>query len=104
MFENVTKCNVTIALGLFQHDQIKDEIVKQDILPFLLDCANSLTQRALVLIYEILWSLTFFEDIARALRANDAFLQKILTMSQDTTNRPLKKAVDGLYWKLVQGR
>ncbi|CAF2736925.1 unnamed protein product [Rotaria sp. Silwood2] len=88
--------------GLVQHDQIKDEIIKQNALPFLLECTNQLTRRALVLIFEILWCLTFFEEIARVLRADLNFLDKIQTISKDNKNEPLKKAVDGLVWKLIQ--
>ncbi|CAF2606175.1 unnamed protein product [Rotaria sp. Silwood2] len=88
--------------GLVQHDQIKDEIIKQNALPFLLQCTNQLTRRALVLIFEILWCLTFFEEIARVLRADLNFLDKIQTISKDNKNEPLKKAVDGLVWKLIQ--
>ncbi|CAF0829826.1 unnamed protein product [Rotaria sp. Silwood1] len=88
--------------GLVQHDQIKDEIIKQNALPFLLECTNQLTRRALILIFEILWCLTFIEEIARALRADSNFLDKIQTISKDNNNEPLKKAIDGLVWKLIQ--
>jgi hypothetical protein len=64
---------------------------------------TQLTNKALVLLIEILWSLTFFEEIALALRANPDFLQKIQIMSKDNSNEPLKRAVDGLVWKLIQG-
>ncbi len=89
--------------GLVQHDQIKDEIIKQNALPFLLDCTNKLTGRALVLIFETLWCLIFVEEIACALRANSDFLQRIETISKDSNDEPLKKAAGGLVWKLIQG-
>ena len=60
-------------------------------------------KRALVLLIEILWSLTFVEEIAQTLRANLEFLSRIQTISQDNLNEPLKKAADGLIWKLIQG-
>ncbi|CAF3619897.1 unnamed protein product [Rotaria sordida] len=88
--------------GLVQHDQIKDEIVKQNVLPYLLECTNQLTKKALALIFEILWSLTFFDEIARILRADSNFLDKIQTISKNQKLEPLKKAVDGLVWKLIQ--
>ncbi len=98
----VTKIDLSFS-GLVQHDQIKDEIIKQNALPFLLECTNKLTGRPLVLIFEILWCLTFFEESACALRANSGFLQRIETISKDNSNEPLKKATDGLIWKLIQG-
>ena len=89
---------------LVQHDQIKDEIIKQNAVPFLLECTKKLVKRALVLIIEILWSLTFIEEIAQALRADSDFLSRIQTISQDNLNEALKKAADGLVWKLIQGK
>jgi hypothetical protein len=90
-------------LGLVQHDQMKDEVIKQNALPFLLECTNKLTDRAQILILETLWSLTFREEGALALRSNDKFLDKIQTISSDSKNEPLKKAADGLVWKLIRG-
>jgi hypothetical protein len=89
--------------GLVQHDQIKDEIIKQNALPFLLECTKKLVKRSLVLIFEILWCLTFFEEIARTLRVSSEFLKRIQNISKDNSNEPLKKAADGLVWKLIQG-
>ncbi|CAF3748826.1 unnamed protein product [Adineta steineri] len=88
--------------GLVQHDQIKDEIIKQNALPFLLACTDELTEKALILLYEILWCLAFFEDIASSLSANPNFLDKILTISKDSNSMSLKRAVGGLIWKLIQ--
>ncbi len=72
-------------------------------LPFLIECTNKLTDRAHVLILEILWSLTFHEEVALVLRRNDEFLGKIEIISQDSEDEPLKKAADGLFWKLIRG-
>lgn len=82
---------------------MKDEVIKQNALPFLLECTNKLTDRAQILILETLWSLAFREEDALALRSNDKFLDKIQTISSDSKNEPLKKAADGLIWKLIQG-
>jgi hypothetical protein len=47
--------------------------------------------------------LTFHEEVALVLRRNDKFLGKIETISQDSEDEPLKKAADGLFWKLIRG-
>ncbi|CAF3716287.1 unnamed protein product [Adineta steineri] len=88
--------------GLVQHDQIKDEIIKQNALPFLLGCIAQLTGKAHVLIFEILWSLTFHDECAPALRSNKKFLEMIQSISNDSHNEGLKKAADGLVWKLIR--
>ena len=90
-------------LGLVQHDQMKDEVIKQNALPFLLECSKNLTGRSHILIFEILWSLTFHEEGLLALRSNQNFLDKIQTIPKDSNNEPLKKAADGLIWKLIRG-
>jgi hypothetical protein len=90
-------------LGLVQHDQIKDEVMKQNALPFLFECTDKLTDRTQILILEILLSLTFHEEGVLALRSNDSFLNKIQTIAKDGNNEPLKKAADGLVWKLIRG-
>jgi hypothetical protein len=83
---------------------MKDEVIKQNALPFLLDCISKLTDKAQILILETLWSLTFREESALALRSNNQFLDKIQTISSDSKNEPLKKAADGLVWKLIRGK
>lgn len=88
---------------MIQHDQIKDEVIKQNALPFLLECSKTLSQRALVLVYEVLWRLAFIEEIARVLRMDTEFLNRIREISVEHTDESLKKAVDGLIWKLIQG-
>jgi hypothetical protein len=52
---------------------------------------------------ETIWSLSFSQTAALELRANPAFLEKIQTISKNTNDEALKKASDGLVWKLVQG-
>ena len=89
--------------GLVQHDQLKEEVMKQNLLPFLLDCTNTLDDKTLKQMFETLWSLTFREEAASALRSNDEFLEKIQRISQENKDEGLKKATDGLVWKLIQG-
>lgn len=89
-------------LGLVQHDQMKDEILKQNALPFLFECANKLTDKSHTLVLEVLWSLTFNEQGAQALRSNPAFLNKIQMISTNSNDEALKKAADGLVWKLIR--
>lgn len=91
------------VLGLAQHDQVKDEINKQNMVSYLLDLTHTLTGNALVLLYEILWSLAFREAIARALRANEPFIEQIQNLAKDNTDGRLKRAVSGLVWQLLEG-
>jgi len=82
---------------------MKEEVLKQNALPFLLDCTNKVSESALPLLLETLWSSSFSPDIAKTLRTNPELVEKIQTISKNADNESLKKAADGLVWKLVQG-
>jgi hypothetical protein len=82
---------------------LKEEVLKQNALPFLLECTNKLTGSLLKLLVEILCSLSFSPEAALQLRNNPQFLEKVQTMSKETNDEAMKKASDGLVWKLVQG-
>ncbi|CAF3403983.1 unnamed protein product [Rotaria socialis] len=89
--------------GLIQYDQTKDEILKQDNIPFILECTNKLMKRPLILTFEMLWSLAFSDDIGSVLRTNSNFLDKIQSIAKDNKDTSVKKVIDGLIWKLAQG-
>jgi hypothetical protein len=57
----------------------------------------------LKLLVEILWALSFSPEAALQLRNSPQFLEKVQTMSKETNDEAMKKASDGLVWKLVQG-
>jgi hypothetical protein len=101
--KNTEKIFFSLFLGLVQHDQLKEEILKQNILSFLLDCTNKLVHTELIVLLETLWTLSFSQNIAQVLRANPQLLEKVQTASKNTTDEGLKKAADGLVWKLVRG-
>ena len=99
-----TNPSVYLLVGLIQHDQLKDAALRQNILPFFLYCTEKLKDRTLILVFEILWSLTFCQQGALALRSSPAFLNKIQAIAADNQDEALKKAADGLVWKLVRGK
>lgn len=82
---------------------MKEEIFKQNVHSFLLQCTNKLPQESLPLFFETLWTLSFNTELATSLRQNTELLRKVQTISQGTNDEALKKATDGLIWKLVQG-
>jgi hypothetical protein len=78
-------------------------MLKQNLLPLLIEYSNKVDQKAQTLIYEILWSASFSPDIALFLRSNPQFLDKIQTITKTIEDEALKKATEGLCWKLIQG-
>jgi hypothetical protein len=91
-------------LGFAQHNQVKEEIVKQDFIPFILGCTTKVAPESLTPLLETIWSLAFLPDAAMIIRANQGFLEQVETISQGTNDDGLKKAADGLKWKLIDGR
>ncbi|CAF0801731.1 unnamed protein product [Adineta ricciae] len=100
--KNETEQLLEILKGLIQHEQIKAEISKQDVLSFLLGLVHKLTGKAHVSIVEILWSLTFHDESALILRSDPTFLKTIENISRESHDEALKKAADGLVWKLIR--
>ncbi|CAF0720479.1 unnamed protein product [Adineta ricciae] len=91
-----------ILKGLSQHDQIKEEILKQNELTFLLECTKKFQGDLLTLLLETLWALSFSQNGALQLRNHPEFLEKIQNISKNSNDEGTKKASDGLVWKLVQ--
>jgi type VI protein secretion system component VasF len=65
---------------------------------------NKLPQAAITPLLITFWSLSFAPDAAAALRTNTELLEKIQTISKATQDEGLKKAADGLVWKLIKGK
>ncbi|CAF4932472.1 unnamed protein product [Rotaria sp. Silwood1] len=95
--------NTLLSLqSLVQHDQIKDELVKQNLLPLLIRCATEdsfhpirARQRAL----ELLLSFTFNDDAAHFLKQNVAFIDHLRTL-QNAPEEGVQRAAEGILWKL----
>ena len=83
---------------------MKEEIVKQNFLPFLLDCTTKVSHESLILLLETIWSLTFSPEAALIIRKDKSFVELVKTISQGTNDDGLQKAADGLKWKLIEGR
>ena len=88
-----------------QHDQIKDEIVKQQGLPLLFRCA---TEPQLVeqtegnqCSLEILLALTFNQEAFNQVKNNTEFIKHLHTLLQSTDEKD-KRAAEHLLWKLEQ--
>ncbi|UJR21724.1 hypothetical protein I4U23_024801 [Adineta vaga] len=88
--------------GLVQHEQIKEEILKKDIFSSLLEWTKNFTGDILTVLLETIWALSFSHSGTLELRKHPEFLEKIQTIAQSASSEELKKASEGLVWKLVQ--
>ncbi|CAF1025283.1 unnamed protein product [Rotaria sp. Silwood1] len=88
---------------LVQHDQIKEELTKQGILPHLLRCATEtkfdpVHEQQPTL--EILLALTFHDQAAILLKENSQFISHLHTLINSSSEQGLRRAAEGLLWKL----
>jgi hypothetical protein len=88
-----------------QHDQIKDEIVKQQGLPLLFRCSSEpeLIERAEGSHWslEILLALTFNQEAFNTVKNNTEFVQHLKTLL-NSTDADAKRAAERLLWRLEQ--
>jgi len=118
--------------GLSQYEQIRNEILDQGILTFLIDCSKKLHGLSRQLLLECLWKLSFNDRIAQHLRENSQFINSLedipkadignipqnpfrrsnsfitgqrsaSTVLTEATNRAIQRVADGLLWKIVKG-
>jgi len=88
---------------LIQHDQIKEEVTKQEILPLLLRCAIEPKFdpiKACLPALEILLSLTFNGKATEQLRTNSQFISHLKTLVQSSSDECLQRAAEAILWKL----
>ncbi len=91
------------CLVLVQHDQIKEELTKQEILPLLIRFAteskfNLIKVRLPAL--EILLALTFNNQAANQLKQNPKFISYLKTLSTQSTEQRLQRVAEGILWKI----
>ncbi len=94
---------MNFCLVLIQHDQIKEELIKQEILPLLLRCATESKFdpiKARLPALEILLGLTFNAEAARQLKHNSQFISNLKTLSTSSTEQRLQRVAEGILWKL----
>ncbi|CAF3430771.1 unnamed protein product [Rotaria sp. Silwood1] len=88
---------------LVQHDQIKENVTKQGMLPLLIRCAtqtkfDSIKARQPAL--EILLALTFNDEAASQLKQNSEFITNLKIILTTSTESGLKRVAESLIWKL----
>lgn len=99
----VPRSPVIFCIGLVQHDQIKEELTKQGMLPLLLRCAmeakfDPLKEQKPTL--EILFSLTFNHQATLLLKQHSKFLSHLKTLLASSSEKGVQWAAESLIWTL----
>jgi hypothetical protein len=115
--------------GLVQHEHIKNETLKQNILPFLIKSYEKLNGLSKQFLLECLWTLSFNEQVAQQIRQDSQFILSLQNVPKPDVSHPpqnalrrsnsrrnnalytlnesaideMHKVADGLLWKLVKG-
>lgn len=83
-----------------QHDQIRDEVIKQSGVSLFVSCAmkerfeSAVHQRAL----ENLLIMAFDDNVCEDLKSNTSFMEHLQTISKSSTDADLQHAADSLQW------
>ena len=116
--------NLFLSAGLAQFEQIRNQLFKSMALPSLIKSYEDLHGFSKELLLDCLWTLAFNDNIAEELRRHPALIASLEQISNTAANpqqsrsghqnlgnlalnpasgNGLKRAANGLLWKLVQG-
>ncbi|CAF1378634.1 unnamed protein product, partial [Didymodactylos carnosus] len=87
---------------LVQHDQMKDEFIKQDGLPLLIKYACQVNDQSIEIQREslaTLWATTFNANAATTLKQDKVFMAHVKSLL-NSNDPELKKSADGIIWKV----
>jgi hypothetical protein len=52
------------------------------------------------IVFDIIWALSFNQDIQQQLRSSSAFMSKLAHLAKDTDNEQMRKTIHGILWNL----
>ncbi|CAF0722592.1 unnamed protein product [Adineta ricciae] len=87
--------------GLVRYEQVKQELIKQSAVPFLVKSSEKLTGSAKQFVLDAIWTLSFDEKIAQQLRDDSQFIESLQNITKPTNNSfengSNETAEDGIY-------
>ncbi len=94
--------------GLIKHEQVKNEILKHNVVSFLTGCSLKLNGLSKQFLLECLWTLSFNKQAAQQMRENVQFMHSLqniaeFTVSNHSQNTLPQLVNDGLVWNLIKG-
>ncbi|CAM4849254.1 unnamed protein product, partial [Rotaria magnacalcarata] len=80
---------------LSKNDSMQQKIAHSDRIYLLIEMCHEYP-----IVYDIIWALSFNQDIQQQLRSNSPFICKLTQLSRQPENEQMRKAIDGILWNL----
>ncbi|CAF2050219.1 unnamed protein product [Rotaria magnacalcarata] len=80
---------------LSKNDSMQQKIAHSDRIYLLIEMCHEYP-----IVYDIIWALSFNQDIQQQLRSNSPFICKLTRLSRQPENEQMRKAIDGILWNL----
>jgi hypothetical protein len=81
--------------NLSKNDCVQQKTADLNKIPLLLEICNQYP-----VVYDILWALSFNQDIQEQLRSNSSFMSKLSHLAKDYDNEQMRKVIYGILWNL----
>ena len=100
---------------MVKYEQAKNEILKHNAIPLLIECSGKFNELSKQFFLECLWTLSFNKQAAEQMRKNVQFIHLLEYIKESSVsekenhslskliNDEIYKVVDGLLWNLVKG-
>ena len=82
-------------MNLSRNDSVQQKIADLKQIPLCLEMCDNYP-----VVFDILWALSFNQDIQRQLRSNSNFISKLSCLGRDCDNSKTRKIIHGLLWNL----
>lgn len=105
-YQSIVNCTVSIfSLDFVQHEQVKNELVAQNAIPFLINLAideKYHRNKMQLVILEIFLAMTFDRDACVQIQTDERFMKFLhaLTTASDFHTSNVQQVVEGLLWRL----
>jgi hypothetical protein len=83
------------CLSLSKSDAIKQKLADSQSITLFIEISNEYP-----IALDIIWSLSFNQDIQQQLRLNSVFITKLSHLAKDCDNEQMRKIINGILWNL----
>ncbi|CAF3337407.1 unnamed protein product [Rotaria socialis] len=81
--------------AISKNDSMQQKIAQSDRIHLLIEMCDEYP-----IVYDIIWALSFSQDIQQQLRSNPSFMSKLTRLAKQSENEQMRKAINGILWNL----